>query len=334
MDTATFVRTMPKVELHLHVEGTLEPEAAFAFAKRNGVSLPYASPEDLRAAYDFADLQSFLDLYHATCSVLLTRRDFYDLTWAYIEHAAEENIRHVAVFCDPQTHSSRRVAMSSLVRGIACALTHPTGRPGPPSRPLVSVRPPSPLAASPAAPPTFAAHAPAGRSGVRPSHPCCAPRGPDLRENDGDGVWIQFLTEPELPRIADCRLPQAMYQARIAGAGAGGRYLSAKAKGAYAGTLTDRMLLEVANTLRAKQRTYDLTFRYGGDEFVCALPGLNLSEATIRMALVNAALADAPEHGSVTVGVAELQADDSLESLIERADAALYLERDQQRTLV
>ena len=96
----------------------------------------------------------------------------------------------------------------------------------------------------------------------------------------------------------------------------------------------DRMLLEVANTLRAKLRNYDLIFRYGGDEFVCALPGLNLSEATIRMALVNAALADAPEHGSVTVGVAELQADDSPESLIERADAALYLERDQQRTLV
>jgi diguanylate cyclase (GGDEF)-like protein len=96
----------------------------------------------------------------------------------------------------------------------------------------------------------------------------------------------------------------------------------------------DRLLLEVANALRANQRTYDLTVRYGGDEFVCALPGVTLDDAAIRMSCVNAALADAPEHGSVSVGVAELRADDSLDSLVERADGALYLKRRQDRPLL
>jgi len=134
LDIASFVRAMPKVELHVHIEGTLEPEAAFAFARRNGVSLPYASPEAMRAAYDFKDLQSFLDLYYAACSVLLTRRDFYDLTWAYIERAAEEGIRHTEVFFDPQTHTSRGVAMSSVIRGISCALSEAHDRYGITSR--------------------------------------------------------------------------------------------------------------------------------------------------------------------------------------------------------
>lgn len=113
---------MPKVELHLHIEGTLEPEAAFSFAKRNGVTLPYASPDEMRAAYEFAGLQSFLDLYYAACSVLLTRRDYYDLTWMYLEHAVAENVRHTEVSFDPQTHTARGVALSSVVRGISCAL--------------------------------------------------------------------------------------------------------------------------------------------------------------------------------------------------------------------
>ncbi len=125
---------MPKVELHVHIEGTLEPEAAFGFAGRNGVTLPYATPEALRAAYDFADLQSFLDLYYANCSVLLTRRDFYDLTWMYLEHAVAENVRHVEVFFDPQTHTSRGVAISSVVRAISCALREARERHGITSR--------------------------------------------------------------------------------------------------------------------------------------------------------------------------------------------------------
>lgn len=122
MNVESLIRTMPKVELHLHIEGTLEPEEAFAFAGRNAMTLPYDSPSEMRAAYEFTDLQSFLDLYYAACSVLLMRRDFYDLTWAYLEHAAAENIRHVEVFFDPQTHSARGVALSSVVRGISCAL--------------------------------------------------------------------------------------------------------------------------------------------------------------------------------------------------------------------
>lgn len=125
---------MPKVELHLHIEGTLEPEAAFAFARRNGVSLVYGSPEEMRAAYEFSDLGSFLDLYYAACSVLLTRRDFYDLTWMYVERAAAQGVRHAEVFFDPQTHTSRGVAISEVVRGISCALTEARERYGMTSR--------------------------------------------------------------------------------------------------------------------------------------------------------------------------------------------------------
>jgi adenosine deaminase len=130
LDVESLVRAMPKAELHVHIEGTLEPEQAFAFAGRNGVTLPYGSPSEMRAAYEFSDLQSFLDLYYAASSVLLTRRDFYDLTWAYLEHAAAENVRHVEVFFDPQTHTARGVALSSVVRGIACALSEAHGRLG------------------------------------------------------------------------------------------------------------------------------------------------------------------------------------------------------------
>lgn len=130
MDVESLVRAMPKVELHLHIEGTLEPEEAFAFAGRNAVSLPYGSPSEMLAAYEFTDLQSFLDVYYAASSVLLTRRDFYDLTWTYLEHAAAENVRHVEVFFDPQTHIARGVALSSVVRGISCALDEARGRYG------------------------------------------------------------------------------------------------------------------------------------------------------------------------------------------------------------
>jgi adenosine deaminase len=118
-----FVRGLPKAELHLHLEGTLEPELMLTLAERNSVTLPYASAEAVRAAYDFTDLQSFLDLYYRGCDVLLTEQDFYDLTWAYIARAAEEGIRHTEVFFDPQTHTTRGVAFETVTNGILGALT-------------------------------------------------------------------------------------------------------------------------------------------------------------------------------------------------------------------
>ena len=109
---------MPKVELHVHLEGTLEPELAFALAERNGLALPYADVEAMRAAYDFSDLQSFLDLYYAACAVLVTREDFRDLTVAYLRRAAKDNVRHVEPFFDPQTHTARGVAFDTVTAGI------------------------------------------------------------------------------------------------------------------------------------------------------------------------------------------------------------------------
>ncbi|HET9976838.1 MAG TPA: adenosine deaminase, partial [Burkholderiaceae bacterium] len=100
---------MPKAELHIHIEGSLEPEMIFALAKRNGVKLAYPSVEALRAAYAFSDLQSFLDIYYAGASVLLTEQDFFDLGFAYLEKAAAENVRCAEIFFDPQTHTARGV---------------------------------------------------------------------------------------------------------------------------------------------------------------------------------------------------------------------------------
>jgi len=112
------IGALPKVELHLHLEGTLEPELAFELAQRNGVALPYASVQEMRAAYDFTDLQSFLDLYYAACAVLVTREDFRDLTLAYLRRAHADNVRHVEPFFDPQTHTGRGIAMSTVIEGI------------------------------------------------------------------------------------------------------------------------------------------------------------------------------------------------------------------------
>ncbi len=117
-----FVRGLPKAELHLHIEGTLEPEMAFAFAERNGVSLPYPSVDALRAAYDFTDLQSFLDVYYATAVVLRTEADFYDLTIAYLERAAADGVRRAEIFFDPQTHTGRGIPFGTVVDGIGAAL--------------------------------------------------------------------------------------------------------------------------------------------------------------------------------------------------------------------
>jgi adenine deaminase len=113
---------LPKAELHLHIEGTLEPELAFALAQRNQVDLPYEDEDALRRAYVFEDLQSFLDIYYAACSVLVTERDFYDLTWAYLLRAAAHGVRHAEIFFDPQTHTDRGVAFGTVIGGMTRAL--------------------------------------------------------------------------------------------------------------------------------------------------------------------------------------------------------------------
>lgn len=113
---------IPKAELHLHIEGTLEPELAFELAGRNGVTLPYATADELRAAYAFEDLQSFLDLYYACMAVLRTEQDFADLADAYLRRAAEQGVRHVEIFFDPQAHMARGVGMGTVVEGLWRAL--------------------------------------------------------------------------------------------------------------------------------------------------------------------------------------------------------------------
>ena len=112
------LRAMPKAELHIHIEGSLEPELIFALAARNGVKLSYASVEALRAAYAFTDLQSFLDIYYAGASVLLHEQDFYDMAWAYLERAAADHVVHTEMFFDPQTHTERGVAMQVVIDGL------------------------------------------------------------------------------------------------------------------------------------------------------------------------------------------------------------------------
>lgn len=112
------LQNMPKAELHIHIEGSLEPELIFALAQRNGVSLPYPSVEALRQAYAFSDLQSFLDIYYAGASVLLTEQDFYDMTAAYLARAHADNIRHAEIFFDPQTHTARGVPFETVIKGI------------------------------------------------------------------------------------------------------------------------------------------------------------------------------------------------------------------------
>jgi adenosine deaminase len=120
------LRRMPKAELHLHIEGSLEPELIFRLAQRNGVALPYASVEELRAAYAFSDLQSFLDLYYAGAAVLLHEQDFFDMAWAYFERAAADNVVHAELFFDPQTHTERGVPMAAVIVGLehACRRAH------------------------------------------------------------------------------------------------------------------------------------------------------------------------------------------------------------------
>ena len=115
---AALIQTMPKAELHIHIEGSLEPELIFALAQRNGVSLPYADVAALRSAYAFTNLQSFLDLYYAGASVLLHEADFYDMAWAYFERAAADHVVRAELFFDPQTHTARGVPMGVVIEGL------------------------------------------------------------------------------------------------------------------------------------------------------------------------------------------------------------------------
>ena len=112
------LRAMPKAELHMHIEGSLEPELIFALAQRNKVALAYDSVEALRAAYAFTDLQSFLDIYYAGASVLLHEQDFYDMARAYLDRAVADNVVHTEIFFDPQTHTERGVAMETVINGL------------------------------------------------------------------------------------------------------------------------------------------------------------------------------------------------------------------------
>ena len=115
------LRAMPKAELHIHIEGSLEPELIFALAQRNGVVLAYPSVEALRAAYAFSDLQSFLDIYYAGASVLLKEADFFDMAWAYFERAAADGVVRAELFFDPQTHTDRGVPFETVITGLARA---------------------------------------------------------------------------------------------------------------------------------------------------------------------------------------------------------------------
>ena len=120
------LRTMPKAELHIHIEGSLEPELIFRLAQRNGVKLAFPSVEALRTAYAFTDLQSFLEIYYAGASVLLKEQDFFDMTWAYLQRAVADNVVHAEIFLDPQTHTARGVPFETVIRGLhhACRRAH------------------------------------------------------------------------------------------------------------------------------------------------------------------------------------------------------------------
>ncbi|WGM31724.1 adenosine deaminase [Brevundimonas sp. NIBR11] len=122
MSLDAYIAGLPKAELHLHIEGSLEPELMFELAQRNGVQIPFDSVDAVRAAYDFSNLQDFLDIYYAGANVLLTRRDFEDLAFAYFQRAAADNVRHAEIFFDPQTHTDRGVEFGVVVEGLIAGM--------------------------------------------------------------------------------------------------------------------------------------------------------------------------------------------------------------------
>lgn len=117
-----FIKGIPKAELHLHIEGTFEPELMFEIAKRNNKKIPFKSVSDLKHAYDFNNLQEFLDIYYQGAGVLMEERDFYDMTWAYLEKIRSQGVTHAEIFFDPQTHTDRGIAFETVVKGIHRAL--------------------------------------------------------------------------------------------------------------------------------------------------------------------------------------------------------------------
>ncbi len=116
-----FIEGLPKAELHLHIEGTFEPELMFEIAQRNQIKIPYKSVEEIRTAYQFECLQDFLDIYYQGAGVLIKEQDFYDLTWAYLQQCADQNVRHTEIMFDPQTHTERGVAFETVIKGISRA---------------------------------------------------------------------------------------------------------------------------------------------------------------------------------------------------------------------
>jgi adenine deaminase len=121
-DRASLIAKLPKAELHLHIEGSFEPELMMAIAERNKITVPFKTLEEARAAYAFSNLQEFLDIYYQGMAVLLHEQDFYDLTWAYLQRVAADNVRHVEIFFDPQAHTERGVAFATVADGILRAL--------------------------------------------------------------------------------------------------------------------------------------------------------------------------------------------------------------------
>jgi len=118
----SFIQNIPKAELHLHIEGSLEPELMFALGQRNNIALPFNSVEEVRAAYKFTNLQTFLDIYYQGANVLVKEQDFYDMTWAYLQKCREQNIVHTEIFFDPQTHTDRGISFETVINGIHHAL--------------------------------------------------------------------------------------------------------------------------------------------------------------------------------------------------------------------
>ena len=117
-----FIKKTPKTELHLHIEGTLEPEHMFELAKRNNVSIPYENIEEVRSAYNFQNLDSFLNIYYQSSKVLINEQDFFDLTWAYVLKCKKDNVVHTEIFFDPQTHVERGIHFDTIINGIYKAL--------------------------------------------------------------------------------------------------------------------------------------------------------------------------------------------------------------------
>ena len=128
MDLASFIRQLPKAELHVHIEGTLEPQMMFDLAQRNGIDVPFGSVDEIRAAYDFTSLQSFLDIYYQGAEVLVTEQDFYDLMLAYLERAHGDGVRRAEIFFDPQTHTARNIKFGIFMSGFSRAIDDAASR--------------------------------------------------------------------------------------------------------------------------------------------------------------------------------------------------------------